>query len=123
KQERHIMSLWCLPLVAIEPIALVLERRGRVRWTLPFHLVALLALVIGLDVIAAEGKTFSLLGIDAESRSYFDDDRRHALSFVCNGLLFLGLMMLSERAKSLDLRRASKLLEVLALIHTLSALY
>jgi len=36
----------------MEPVALVLERKGRVRWTLPFHLLALLALVVGLDVIA-----------------------------------------------------------------------
>jgi hypothetical membrane protein len=46
-----------------------------------------------------------------------------AFSAVLNGLLFLALMLLTERAASLDLRRASKLLEVLAIIHTLSALF
>ena len=53
-QKPEIQALWCLPLVALEPVALVLERKGRVRWTLPFHLVALLALVVGLDVIALQ---------------------------------------------------------------------
>jgi len=46
-----------------------------------------------------------------------------AFSIVLNGLLFLTFMLLTERAASLDLRRASKLLEVLAIIHTLSALF
>jgi hypothetical protein len=46
-----------------------------------------------------------------------------ALSFVLNGLVFLGLMLVTERAASLDLRRASKVLEVLAIVHTLSALF
>jgi hypothetical protein len=32
-------------------------------------------------------------------------------------------MLFTERAASLDLRRASKLLEVLAIVHTLSALF
>ena len=45
-QKPEIQALWCLPLAAMEPVALFLERRGRVRWTLPFHLVALTALVV-----------------------------------------------------------------------------
>jgi hypothetical protein len=40
-----------------------------------------------------------------------------------NGLLFLGLMLWTEKSNSLDLRRASKLLEVLALVHVLTALF
>ena len=42
---------------------------------------------------------------------------------VLNGLVFLTLMLLTERSASLDLRRASKLLEILAIVHTLSALF
>ena len=42
---------------------------------------------------------------------------------MLNGLLFLALMMVTEKSASLDLRRASKLLEVLAIVHTLSALF
>ena len=34
-QKPEIQALWCLPLVALEPVALLLERVGRVRWTLP----------------------------------------------------------------------------------------
>ena len=38
-------------------------------------------------------------------------------------ILVLSLMLVTERSRSLDLRRASKLLEVLAIVHTLSALF
>ncbi len=64
-----------------------------------------------------------MLGITAERWPYFDHDRQISLSLVLNGLIFLGLMLASERSASLDLRRASKLLEVLAILHTLSALF
>jgi hypothetical protein len=46
-----------------------------------------------------------------------------AFSVVLNGLLFLALMLVGERSASLDLRRASKWLEVLAILHTISALF
>lgn len=122
-QKPEIQALWCLPLVVLEPVALALERKGRVRWTLPFHLVALLTLVVGLDVIALDGPTLKMLGVSATRWPYFDEERLKAFSVVLNGLLFLLLMLLTERSVSLDLRRASKLLEVLAIIHTLSALF
>ena len=122
-RKPEIQALWCLPLVALEPVALALERNGRVRWTLPFHLLALLALVIGLDVIALNGPTLKMLGVDGARWPYFDPPRLEAFSFVLNGFLFLLLMLLTERAASLDLRRAGKLLEVLAIVHTLSALF
>jgi hypothetical protein len=107
----------------MEPVALVLERKGRVRWTLPFHLVALLALVVGLDVIALNGPTLKMLGVDGARWPFFDHQRLDAFSIVLNGLFYLGLMLFTERSASLDLRRASKLLEVLAIVHTLSALF
>lgn len=122
-KKPEIQALWCLPLAAMEPLALALERRGRVRWTPPFHLVAGLALVAGLDVIALNGPTLTMLGLDGTRWTYFDHQRLEAFSIVLNGLLFLGLMLLTERAPSLDLRRASKFLEVLAIVHTLSALF
>ena len=122
-QKPEIKALWCLPLAALEPVALLLERKGRVRWTLPFHLVALLALVVGLDVIAANGPTLKMLGVTAARWPYFDLSRLEAFSFVLNGMLFLLLMLVIERSASLDLRRASKWLEVLAIVHTLSALF
>jgi hypothetical protein len=116
-------ALWCLPLAAVEPVALVLEGRGRVRWTLPFHLVSLIAVVVGLDVIALNGPTLAMLGITSATSPYFDHDRLEALSLVANGLFFLGLMLVTEKSASLDLRRASRLLEVLAILHTLSPLF
>lgn len=122
-QKAEIQALWCLPLVALEPVALALERKGRVRWTLPFHLLALLALVIGLDTIALNGPTLKMLGVDGARWPFFDASRLQAFSLVLNGLVFLALMLLTEHAASLDLRRASKLLEVLAIVHTLSALF
>jgi hypothetical protein len=58
-----------------------------------------------------------------EQWSYFDEDRQKAFSIVLNGSMFLALMWFTERAPSLDLRRASKWLEVLAILHTISALF
>ncbi len=122
-QKPETQALWCLPLVLMEPVGLALERHGRVRWTTPFHLVSMLALVVGLDVIALNGPTLKMLGVQEGLWNYFDKSRLDALSIVLNGLLFLTLMLVTERSKSLDLRRASKLLEILALLHTLSALF
>lgn len=122
-QKPEIQALWCLPLAAMEPVALALERNRRVRWTMPFHLVALVALVAGLDVIALNGPTLKMLGLTSGQFPYLDANRQIAFSFVLNGLLYLALMLVTERIASLDLRRASKLLEVLAILHTLSALF
>jgi hypothetical protein len=122
-QEPHVQALWCLPLALMEFVALALERAGRVRWTAPFHLVALGAMVIGLDVVALKGPTLEMLGVTAARWGYFDPDRQVAFSVVLNGLGFLALMLLAERSASLDLRRASKWLEVLAILHIISALF
>jgi hypothetical protein len=122
-QKPEIQALWCLPLALMEFVALALERASRVRWTMPFHLVAVGALVIGLDVVAFQGPTLEMLGVTTERWPYFDHDRQVAFSVVLNGLLFLALMLVGERSASLDLRRASKWLEVLAILHTISALF
>jgi len=122
-QKPEIQALWCLPLAALESAGLVLERKGRVRWTLPFHLVALVALVGCLDLIAFNGPTLEMLGVSALRWPYFDDVRQKALSVVMNGLLFLALMLTTEKSGSLDLRRAGRLLEFLALVHILTALF
>lgn len=123
EQKPQIMALWCLPLVTLEAVALAFERVGRVRWTMPFHLIALGAMVIGLDVIALNGPTLVMLGVTEERWRYFDDERLKAFSLVLNGIVFLVLMLLAERAPSLDLRRAAKWLEILAILHTISALF
>lgn len=116
----EIKALWCLPLVATEWLALTLEKRGRVRWTLPFHLVSFMALVCSLDVMALNGPTLHMFGIHTERWPFFDGERLKAFSVALNGVLFLALMAVTERAGSLDLRRASKLLEILAILHILS---
>jgi len=123
EQKPEIMALWCLPLGMLEVVALGFEKAGRVRWTMPFHLIALIAIVVGLDVVALNGPTLKILGVTEERWSYFDHDRQAAFSLVLNGVVFLILMLLAERTRSLDLRRAAKWLEVLAILHTISALF
>lgn len=123
EQKPEFQALWCLPLALMEGVALVLERAGRVRWTKPFHLLAMVAVVVGLDVVAGCGPTLKMLGVTAERWSFFDSGRQIAFSLVLNGLVFLALMLLGERSASLDLRRASKWLEMLALLHIISALF
>ncbi len=122
-QKPEIQALWCLPLGLAEFVALALERKGRVRWTLPFHFLALVSLVVALDVIALNGPTLKMLGVDGAHRPYFDAQRLESFSIVLNGIFFLGLMLLTEKSASLDLRRGARLLEVLAIVHTLSALF
>lgn len=123
EQEPEAMALWCLPLVMLENAALTMERAGRVRWTMPFHLIALATAVICMDTIAIHGPTLNMLGVTEEHWAYFDSDRQVAYSFVLNGLLFLAFMLAAERESSLDLRRASKWLEMLAILHVISALF
>jgi len=123
EQKPEVMAAWCLPLAALEFVALAFERIGRVRWTMPFHLIALGAIVVGLDVIALNGPTLKMLSVTEALGSYFDKERQQAFSIVLNGSVFLVLMLMAERAPSLDLRRASKWLEVLAILHTISALF
>jgi serine/threonine protein kinase len=123
EQQPQIQALWCLPLALMEFVALQLERAERVRWTMPFHLIAAGALVVGLDVVALKGPTLEMLGVTAARWSYFDHDRQVAFSLVLNGWLYLSLMLVGERSASLDLRRASKWLEVLAILHIISALF
>jgi serine/threonine protein kinase len=122
-QKPEIKALWCLPLALMEPIALGLERAGRVRWTMPFHLIALATIVIGLYVIALSGTTLEMLGMTNGQWGYFDSNRLVAFSLVLNGMVFLALMRLGERSSSLDLRQAAKWMEILALLHTISALF
>ncbi len=122
-QPLELKALWCLPLITLEMAALVLERKNRVRWTLPFHLVALATLLGSLDIIALNGPTLSLMGIDPARFPFFDQERQRAFSFALNGMLLLVIMFATEKTNSLDLRRAGKLFETLALLHTLGPLF
>ncbi len=116
-RDPEIKALWLLPLVATEAAALACEKGRRFRWALPFHLTALAALVASLDAMAAAGPTIKMIGID------LGEKRTENLSFALNGVLFIALMLLTERAKSLDLRFGSRVLEILALVHLLAPLY
>ena len=106
-----------LPLVALEGLALACERLRRVRWGLPFHVLALLALVCCLDAMAADGWSLAQLGVTGER----GDLTRLALA--ANGLVLLGVMLVLEQARSLDLRRGARILELLVPIHLLGGLY
>lgn len=119
----EIQALWLLPLVSFSIAALAFENAGRVRWALPFHLVALLTLVVALDVMANSGPTFAMLGLDEELSPFLNESRQKFLSLALNGVVFLGLMFATENSRSLDLRRGSRALEVLAILHLLGGLY
>jgi serine/threonine protein kinase len=116
--EPESQALWCLPLVLLEAVALGFEAGRQVRWALPFHLVALVALVACLDVIAVEANTLTWLGLEV-----YGDARDQQLALALNGLLYLVVMVLVERAPSLDLRRSARIFELLALLHLFGALY
>jgi hypothetical protein len=118
-QPPERMALWLLPLVLLEVVALCFERSRQVRWALPFHLVALLVLVIALDIMASYGPTLTMLGME----DWVAAKRQVYLSFAANGLLLLILMIVMARSGSLDLRRGSYIFEWLVPMHLLIPLY
>ncbi len=117
----HEQALRLLPLVLVEPAALAFEARGLVRWAVPLHLLALLVLVGAPDVMAMDGKVFTLLGIPKDGLPSFLD--RDYAGFAMNGLLFLVLVLLSENRRSLDLRRGARILQTIVPIHLLGSLF
>jgi hypothetical protein len=117
--ETEQAALLLLPLLLLTIPAVVFEAGGRARWSTPFQLVALLALVGGLDLMAAEGRVFRLVGLDAVAAS----ERAAHLAFASVGLLLCALMLVLERAGSLDLRRGARLLQFLVPLHLVPALY
>jgi serine/threonine protein kinase len=122
-KEPEVKALWLLPLILFSGLALAFEKSGRVRWALPFHLVALLVLVVSLDVIASAGPTLKMFGLSPSVSAFFNAERLQFLSLALNGLIFLVLMFATENSSSLDLRRGSRVLEVLAIAHLLGGLY
>lgn len=122
-RKPEVAALWGLPLVILAAPGLEAERRGRIRWALPFQLIAFAVLVVCLDVMAIQGPTFAMIGADTTLSAFLEPERQRNFSLAANGYLFLVLMLVTERAKSLDLRRASKVLEPLSMIHILGALY
>ncbi|MHC4338612.1 MAG: serine/threonine-protein kinase [Planctomycetota bacterium] len=117
--ETEQAALLLLPLLLLSVPALLFEAGGRVRWSAPFQLVALIALVGGLDLMAAEGRVFRLVGLDAVAAS----ERAEHLAFASVGLVLCALMLVLERAGSMDLRRGARLLQLLVPVHLVPALY
>lgn len=122
-KKPEIQALWTLPLLSFTAIALRFEKTGRARWALPFHLLTLLVLIGALDCIAGYGPTLSMMDIGPKISPCLDADRQKFFSFALNGVLFLILMLVTERSKSLDLRRGSRVLEIFAILHLLGPLY
>ncbi|MFN0059048.1 MAG: serine/threonine-protein kinase [Planctomycetota bacterium] len=117
----HAQALACLPLVALVAMGLRYERRGLVRWATPFHWLGFAAFIIAADVYAISRPTLELFGVTpaATAEGYWTQHRIESFSLALNGLLLGAVMALIERARSLDLRRAGRVLEVLVPIHLL----
>jgi hypothetical protein len=114
----HELALRFLPLVLLAIAGLVLESQGKVRWAMPFHLVAIAALVLPLDVMAKKGGLLELLGLGTVAGAA----RLPYLGFAAAGLLLAILSLAFERARSFDLRRGARFLQLLAAVHLVGAL-
>jgi len=114
----HEIALRFLPLVLLAIPGLLLESQGKVRWAMPFHLVALAALLGALDVMALKGGLLDVLGLGSVAGAA----RRPYLGFAAAGLLFAVLSLALERARSFDLRRGARVLQLFAAFHLVGAL-
>ena len=110
-----VQALLLLPIAALEAAAILAERSGRVRWALPGHVLAVGAFLAALELLALDGRIFELLGVAGMAGS--------PLGFAAIGLLLAGAMIPLEMAPNLDLRRAARLLQVLAPLHLLVPTY
>lgn len=108
-------SVAFLPLALLLPFGLKLEQQGRVRWALPFHLLVLLVVVLSLDALANAGGPLELI-------EPVDDRHLTFFAYAINGALFIAMMWICERSKSLDLRRGARILEWIAPFHILGGL-
>lgn len=126
-----VRALWMLPLFAVSGVIGVLfDWRNRVRWAVPFSMLAGLVFVGALDVIAFAGPTLEWLGWRPPAAGDFgspepflNEGRLVFLSFAVNGLVFLILALMLERSRGSNLRRAARVLEGLAPVHLLGGLY
>jgi hypothetical protein len=109
----HEIALRFLPLVLLVVPGLLFESQGKVRWAMPFHLVSLAALVGSLDMMAAKGGLLDLVGLGAVA----GPARVPYLGFAAAGLMLAILSLLLEHARSFDLRRGARFLQILAAIH------
>jgi len=115
----HKMALWLSPLVLLAAPGLLCESQGRVRWAVPFHVVAILALVGCVDAMALHGQLFHMVRLD----QLLAASRLPYLGFAFSGLLLLAVTFGLERTSSLDLRDGARYLRAVASIHLLAGLY
>ncbi len=108
-------SVAFLPLALLLPYGLHLEKQGRVRWALPFHLLVLVVSVLSLDALAHVGGPLELIEPVTDRHLTF-------FAYAINGALFIAMMWVCERSKSLDLRRGARILEWIAPFHILGGL-
>jgi hypothetical protein len=85
---------------------------------MPFHLVALAALLATLDVMALRGGLLKLVGLS----SIAGPARLPYLGFAAAGFVLVVLSLALERARSFDLRRAARFLQLVAGIHLVASL-
>ena len=116
--KAHEIALRFLPLVLFAVPGLLLESQNKVRWAMPFHLVALAALLGSLDVMALKGGLLEVLGLGTVA----GPARLPYLGFAAAGLVLAVLSLALERARSFDLRRAARLLQLVAAFHLVGAL-
>ncbi len=114
----HEIALRFLPLVLLAVPGLLLESQGKVRWAMPFHLVALTALLCAVDVMALTGGLLEVLGLGTVA----GPARMPYLGFAAAGLLLAVLSLALERARSFDLRRGARVLQLVAAFHLVAAL-
>jgi hypothetical protein len=116
--KAHEIALRFLPLVLLTVPGLLLESQGKVRFAMPFHLVALGALLGALDVMALRGGLLEILGLG----SVAGEARLPYLGFAAAGLVLAGASLALERARSFDLRRGGRFLRLVAAVHLVGAL-
>jgi len=116
--QPHELALRFLPLVALTIPGLVLESQGKVRWAMPFHWVALTALLGTVDTMALRGGVMELAGL----HGVIGEARMPYFGVAAAGALMIVLSLAIAWARSFDLRRASRFLQLLGALHLVGAL-
>ena len=117
--ELHEAVLRLLPLILLAVPALLFENKGRVRWSLPCGVVALVALVGCVEAMAVNGKLVELMHLD----SLVTASRQPYLAFTVGGLFLLGAMFVMERTRSLTMHAGARLLRVLVPVQLVLSLH
>jgi hypothetical protein len=101
-----LQAVWLSPLVSLAALGVLFENRRRHRWSLPFYVVGLAALLT-LPFLAAMGKALPARALP----SWIDG--LHAVAAL-HGLVLLAVGAALGRTRSLDLRWIARVLSVAA---------